>query len=458
MTHTCFDDASLIKLAKEYNRTHDDGISIPSAFDDDSLSASKRDELRRSIWTKLRDGLERADELPCNEDFCVLYSPLGESINDKTIHEETFRPEKPSEWYGDSHTWLTNYDIEGVMRQYEKAYRDFVFYGPSPVDFDSKVGFDNTCVEASICSISLRKLYSSGKRRVGFVFNLDPHDRPGSHWTALFCDMNTCTIFYFDSNGVEPPKEIGVLMRRLRDQGNRLIIDGILPVNRASMSDDALQGHFNDLTRFKLNARRTSRKGQRGGLKELVERKYGIESGDIVHLSQPSRKGDGVIGGTGRRVKEVTDDGVVILESALPESVLSAYSEVQLIRGDFEESYNSTRFQYGNTECGMFSMYFLIQCILGHPIDEIIRNRITDNGVWKKRGEYFRPNIQHASRNSSDKESDDGVMGLFTGGKGKKTKRHSKSRRISRRIRLRRSSRRIKRQSSGKRRSLRRRK
>ena len=43
---------------------------------------------------------------------------------------------------------------------------------------------------------------------MGIVFNLDPHDKPGSHWVSMYVDLNNGGIYYFDSYGYKPLKEI----------------------------------------------------------------------------------------------------------------------------------------------------------------------------------------------------------------------------------------------------------
>ena len=51
------------------------------------------------------------------------------------------------------------------------------------------------------------------------IFNLDPHDKPGSHWVALYSDVDKGGVYYFDSYGIDTPKEVKVLMDRLSNEG-----------------------------------------------------------------------------------------------------------------------------------------------------------------------------------------------------------------------------------------------
>ena len=67
------------------------------------------------------------------------------------------------------------------MEQYEKKYNDFKFFGAVPIDFD-ELPF------LGIKDINFDELYNSGKK-LGFVFNLDEHWQSGSHWVALYSDL-----------------------------------------------------------------------------------------------------------------------------------------------------------------------------------------------------------------------------------------------------------------------------
>ena len=51
--------------------------------------------------------------------------------------ESLFAPFHPDEWKQNPSAWLSNHDIFNVLAQYEKAYPEFHFIGPTPIDFDS---------------------------------------------------------------------------------------------------------------------------------------------------------------------------------------------------------------------------------------------------------------------------------------------------------------------------------
>ena len=103
------------------------------------------------------------------------------------------------------------------MKHVEHANKNFVFFGPTPIDFDKRLLFGQ-CVWNDICKLDLQTLISQGKTKLGFIFNIDPHHKAGSHWVAMYIDLDTGETTYMDSYGVEAPKEVIVLYERLRRQ------------------------------------------------------------------------------------------------------------------------------------------------------------------------------------------------------------------------------------------------
>ena len=94
------------------------------------------------------------------------------------------------------------------MKQYESKYSDLKFFGAVPNEFDDQafLGIKNT---------NFNELLESGKKRIGYVFNLDEHWKSGSHWVAMYCDLDKNQIYYFDSYGKRPDKRIRTLAKRI---------------------------------------------------------------------------------------------------------------------------------------------------------------------------------------------------------------------------------------------------
>ena len=138
-----------------------------------------------------------------------LLIPLFKILRNKYTRNDFFRPKGPKI----GHQWLSNYDIIDIMNQYEKVYKDYKFLGAVPRDFDNfeKWNFSNK---------DYNNFYENGnkKNRFGIIFNLDLSNQSGSHWTALFFDMNKKQIYYQDSVGKPPKNEFVKLMNSIEKQ------------------------------------------------------------------------------------------------------------------------------------------------------------------------------------------------------------------------------------------------
>ena len=171
-----------------------------------------------------------------------------------------------------------NKEISGLriadLTKDEKLYKNFMFLGPVPADCPTKINCE-------LSNLSLTKLHKNGIDNVGIIYNLDPHDKPGSHWVAMYLDLKKKNVYYFDSYGTAPPNEVDVLIKRIQEQGTELGMD-------------------------------------------------------------------------------------------------------------IKYAYNQTRHQYQNSECGVYSMYFIIQLLEGKKtFNSINSNRIKDEFVNSKRKSYY---------------------------------------------------------------------
>jgi len=201
-TCSCLSRKSLVKIVSEWNNSN-------SSNKINNKPKSTSLYLWKQINIRLKD--------KCKDEWCWIQQEFVKKLNSDAINN-SYRPGMPKSWKKNKYEWLRTDDIENVMDQYEEAYPDFIFIGPVPIDFDKPYGIGH-CVVDELCKINLLKLKKKGYSKLGVVFNLDPHDKPGSHWVSMFCDTKAKGIYYFDSYGMEPPTEIDILMKRLQSQG-----------------------------------------------------------------------------------------------------------------------------------------------------------------------------------------------------------------------------------------------
>ena len=173
---------------------------------------------KEELWSAIRNRLD--NQYACSSEYCALKRLGKESEGAKY-----FRPPKPTEWIQDPKEWHSTSSIARVMQQYEDAYDHFEFIGPVPIDFDAILeGNWGKCVVDEICQLNIQDLRKKGTTCIGVVFNLDPHDKPGSHWVCAYVDILAKKAYYYDSYGYEPCPEIKRFLRRCREQGCSEII------------------------------------------------------------------------------------------------------------------------------------------------------------------------------------------------------------------------------------------
>ena len=172
----------------------------------------------KQIWSDLKERMTT-----CDREDCWL-----EVVEDKSTREKIkkllYAPYQPEEWKKKPDTWLSNFDIFDVLKQYEEIYPNFKIIGPTPIDFDSRPDdMDGECVWKELCTFSLDKYLKANpkKTKLGIVFNLDKHNKGGSHWVSAFIDLDDDFIFYLDSAGEKIPKQIDAFVNRVIEQGSK---------------------------------------------------------------------------------------------------------------------------------------------------------------------------------------------------------------------------------------------
>lgn len=176
---------------------------------------------KERLWSELR--LRLQNQYKCASEYCAVQELADGSTKQNAAGY--FRPKKPKEWESKPTEWHDSVTIANVLEQYEAAFPHFEFIGPTPIDFDSQLpGALGKCVMDELCKLDLADLKRKGKTAIGIVFNLDPHDRPGSHWVCAYIDLAKMAAYYYDSYGYEPCAEIRRLLRRCREQGCTQIV------------------------------------------------------------------------------------------------------------------------------------------------------------------------------------------------------------------------------------------
>lgn len=342
---TCFSMKSLVKIANTWNKKRPDKIK---------LSKNKN-----TLWRLIKDKF--INNTNCQNDFCILKNPLIQNLNDGDMIYETFVPETPEEWNNNPRSWLSTSDIRLVLLQYEALHPNFEFIGPVPIDFDKNLL--GGCVSDELCKICLDKLLSKKKTKIGIVFNLDAHDMPGSHWVSLYIDLNNGGICYFDSVGIKPCKEIYTLMKKLWTQGNNLLEKEVIdhndfertyqyPIDITKINDFTIRADH--IIPNSLNNLFFETLDSNDNLK--FSRIKNIE-GKTIHLNKPIQG----------KIKNGNIYGFRLL-------------------------FNDITHQKKNTECGMYSIFFISQMVSGEEYYKLCKNIVNDDKMNQMRKLFYRPN------------------------------------------------------------------
>ena len=282
---SCFTIESLKLIASKYNDINNDKIII----------SNNKKELVEQLKKKMSS--------TCSTQTCWLRTDLLQEIDNKEIHENTFRPDGPKSKYA----WLSTVHINDVINQYHSNYKDFLFLGTVPYDFQE-------IPELGLGNYNFQEIYNKNIYKIGLVINLDSSHQSGSHWVALYSDLKKKQIYFFDSVG-KPPKK-------------------------------GIKKFVNKITNFLY----------------YNEYKNIINIGSILNLINNFS------------TKKLKKKYLNILSNKLK---------------IFDIRYNHIQHQFKNTECGVYSINFILRLLKGESFDNIINNITDDDKINKCRQTYF---------------------------------------------------------------------
>ncbi len=200
---TCYKSKSLYKLKANWNKT----------FPKKKIKA----KTKKAIWKQLKKNMNTV----CSKESCWLKQNFIKNKLNNDLINDTFAPSAPSTWKKNKREWLNNLDITNVMKQYESKYKDFRFIGPTPIDYDYRKS-DNTCILQDLCKFDLSSEIKRKIKRIGIIFNLDPHYKGGSHWVAYYLDIPNRLAIYWDSTAEDIPRQILKFHKKIVNQGKEL--------------------------------------------------------------------------------------------------------------------------------------------------------------------------------------------------------------------------------------------
>jgi hypothetical protein len=207
---SCLDDDIVIKVGKAINRLAKKNKKLDTV----DLSRSNED-IHGDICQQISK-ISKCSSEACWQKIKSLMKELG---SDKEEFLDSFKPSMPKEWIKDYNEWLSTFEIEDCLEQHLDADKEFYFYGAVPIDF-------HKCSVSNLCSFDMKKHLDRGETKIGIVFNTDPSTKDGQHWISLYMDLGSHNndypgIYYFDSFGRKPQKEIRELIKNSQEQGRK---------------------------------------------------------------------------------------------------------------------------------------------------------------------------------------------------------------------------------------------
>lgn len=184
---------------------------------------------------KIRSLATKFPKLDSQQDIKKLISELSTlygctSTENKICFSILKKYVKPELEYKNPNDWLSNVNINDVLKEIEKIYPYFQFIDAVMIDDDIP-----NCYSKELCDFSLTSLIENNKSSFAIVYNTQTRynnlgeTNPGQHWVALYGMLKkrkgtTYDVFisYFDSNGNNIPD---VLLRstikRLKKEVNK---------------------------------------------------------------------------------------------------------------------------------------------------------------------------------------------------------------------------------------------
>jgi hypothetical protein len=132
---SCYDDKTILLLRDEWNKKNVNNKIVSTDIND--------------IWVKLKEKI-----MNCTNELCWL-DKLVDSIKQKELKKKNFAPIAPLDEWKKYNNWLSSTEFNEIMEQYMEVYPEFLYLGPSPIDFDKIV--NGKCIWPTLCNLDVTK-------------------------------------------------------------------------------------------------------------------------------------------------------------------------------------------------------------------------------------------------------------------------------------------------------------
>lgn len=216
---SCYSDNSLVSIVESWNTLNKDKITIDKNESSSSILKKLTEKFEKLLhkkdtfwaWTDVLK--EQAKKLNSSDKYEIINKL-------KEVEHTDLRPAQPKEWVENPVEWLSNFDIDKCLRQYEAVPEfKYKFLGVFSIDFGSK--------DKSNSNINVKQIIKKGSIDFfGFITNLSKSNEPGTHWTSNFFVFNpnlpSFGGYYYDSTTGRIPQDLIPVYINIKEQAEKL--------------------------------------------------------------------------------------------------------------------------------------------------------------------------------------------------------------------------------------------
>lgn len=212
---SCMPLNEILECVRYYNNTVPTNRQITVSFNREIMQPKR---YKKYLLDELNSRLN------CSSEKCVTDKLIKADLIKNLqlvikLKKNTYKPNGPEGKF----TWLNTLNINDVMHQYYLKEHGKQYIDTIPMDFAS-LPHTSYIYNGNYQDYLDRNIY-----KLGIVFNLDNHDQGGSHWVALYINLQKGQIYYFDSVAEPPEQRVKDLMNKIarfiKSKGNKPDMD-----------------------------------------------------------------------------------------------------------------------------------------------------------------------------------------------------------------------------------------
>lgn len=143
-------------------------------------------------WDLIKSTLTKKEIDRCkNDEVCIFKNMVYKKAINPSLKHRIFKPKYTLDI-------LSNYDINNVLNPYKDAFKNYMHIGTFPSDIYDYINLKD----------KLTKTFKPKVSKYSIVYNLDKLNGDGTHWVAVFIDVNRSIVEYFDSLAKTPVSNI----------------------------------------------------------------------------------------------------------------------------------------------------------------------------------------------------------------------------------------------------------